>query len=152
MTSRPMELSRLRKAVALCWVEASGGFIDNDELWLTQQCLRDSEALLHAAGVGAERFFADIPEIGLMQEGIDDLVALALVCDALHYSEMMQHVGRGDFGIYAKFLWKISEDFANFCLVRDNVEPIEIHAACIGSLERSHRPHQGAFSSAVGTE
>ena len=68
---------QIEKAVALSRIESGRRLIDNDQLGLAQQGLCDSKALLHAAGVSAERFLANIPEIRLLQESIDDLVALA---------------------------------------------------------------------------
>ena len=111
VTFEPMELEQIEEAIALGRVEAGGRLVDDDELRIGEQRLGDAEALLHAAGVGAEGLLAHVPEIGLLQQGIDHLVALGLVGDAFQDGEVVQHVEGGHLRIDAELLRQIAEDF-----------------------------------------
>src|ERR1700722_668027 len=56
---------QIQKAIAFCRIKAGGRFVNNDEAGLAKQCLCDAKALLHAAGIRAERLLAKGPEVGL---------------------------------------------------------------------------------------
>ena len=98
VTSRPMEESRFRKRLRSAGSRPAVGSSTMIRRGIGEQRLRDAEALLHAAGVGGERFLADIPEIGLLEQGFDHLLALAGGGDALQDGEVVQHVEGGIFG------------------------------------------------------
>ena len=68
---------QIEKAVALGRIESGGGLVDDDQPRIGEQRLRDAEALLHAAGVGRQRLLAHVPEIRLLQQRLDHLLALA---------------------------------------------------------------------------
>ena len=59
---------QIEEAVALFGIETRGRFVDDDELRLADQRLRDAEALAHAAGISGERFLAHLPEIHLVEQ------------------------------------------------------------------------------------
>ena len=68
---------QVEEAVALLGVEARGRLVDDDQLRVADQRLRDAEALAHAAREAGERLLAHVPEVGLLQQRLDRLAALA---------------------------------------------------------------------------
>ena len=56
--------SRLWKRLRSSGIEAGGRLVDDDQLRIAEQRLRDAEALAHAAGERAELALAHVPEIG----------------------------------------------------------------------------------------
>ena len=77
VTSRPIEDSRLRKRLRSAGIEAGGRLIDDDEPRVGEQSLGDTEPLLHSAGVRGECLLADVPQVGLLQQRVDHVLALA---------------------------------------------------------------------------
>ena len=69
---------QVQEAIALGGVQAGRGLVDNDEAGIAEQRLRDAEALLHAAGIGGEGLLANVPQIGLLEQRVDHLLALGL--------------------------------------------------------------------------
>ena len=117
---------QIQKAIALGGIQSGGGLVDDDQPGIGEQCLRNAEALLHAAGIRAERLFAHLPQIGLLQQRIHHLLALSRRGNALHHRQMFQHVERGDLGIHAELLRQIAEDLADFVFLRQHVETIDV--------------------------
>ena len=66
---------QVQEAHALGRVEAGGRFVHDHQLRVAQQRDGDAEALPHAAGVAAELLLAHVPEVGLPEERLDDLLA-----------------------------------------------------------------------------
>ena len=143
---------QVEEAIALGGVEAGGRLVDDDEAGIAEQGLRDAEALLHAAGVGGERFLADVPEIGLLEQRFDHLLALACGGDALHDGEVVEHVERGHLGIDAELLRQIAEDAADLVFLAEDVDAVEVDGAGVGVLQGGDGAHQRALAGAVGTE
>ena len=142
----------IEEAIAFGGVEAGGGLVDDDELGIGEKSLRDAEALLHAAGVGAESFFAGVPEIGLVEESVDDFFALAGVGDSLHNGEVVEHVHGVHFRVDAEFLGEIAEDLADGIFLFEDVEVVEPDFAFVGILQGGDGAHEGALAGAVGAE
>ena len=140
---------QIQKAIALGRVEAGGGLVDDDQAWLAQQRLRDAEALLHAAGIGAERLLAKGPEIGLVQQRFDHLFALARVGDAFHHGKVGEHVGGGYLGINTEFLRQVAERLAYRILFFEDVDPIQKDRPAVGLLQGRDGAHQRALAGAV---
>ena len=65
---------QVAEAHALFGIEAGGGFVDDEQLGIVEQSLRDADALLHASGIAAQRAFADIGEINQVQQFVDALL------------------------------------------------------------------------------
>ena len=97
------------KAHALFGIEAGGGLVDDDEPRISQQRLRDAEALLHAAGKAAQRLVAVIPEIGLPQQRLHHVAPLLGVLDAFQRGEMRQQTFGRDLGIESELLRQDSQ-------------------------------------------
>ena len=51
---------KIAKADALFGIEARGGLINDEELRIVQERLRDADTLTHAAGISAERALRDV--------------------------------------------------------------------------------------------
>jgi hypothetical protein len=105
---------QVQEAISLLWVEAGGGFVDDDQLRVADQRLGDAESLPHAAGEPGQRLLAHIVKIGLAQQIIDDRATLVLVGEALEYGHMIQHGQRRDAWIHAEILREIAEPLAQF--------------------------------------
>lgn len=97
-----------KRPIAFGGIEASGRLIDDDQFRISQQRLRDTEALLHAAGKSAEVFPAHFKEIGLLQQHGDDFLPLLCVGEAFQNGEMIEHHFRRNFGIDAKLLRQVA--------------------------------------------
>ena len=80
---------QIEETIAFGGVEAGGGFIHDDKFGTREERLGDAETLLHAAGISSEGLFAKIPEVGLLQEAFDELLAFAAIRNALHDREMI---------------------------------------------------------------
>ena len=152
MTLRPMELRRLRKRLRSAGSRPAVGSSTMMSLGLASERLGDAEALLHAAGVGAEGFFARFPEIGLIEESVDHFFAFAGVGDSLHDGEVMKHVDGVHFRVHAEFLREVAEDLADGVFLLEDVEVVEPDFAFVGILERGDGAHERAFAGAVGAE
>jgi hypothetical protein len=139
----------IEKAVALGGIEASGGLVDDDELRIGEQRLGDAEALFHAAGVGAESFLARGPEIGLIEESIDHLVALSLIGDSFHNGEMLQHVEGGHLGINPELLGEITQYAADGGFVLEDVDAVEMDRAGVWILQGRNGAHEGGLTRTV---
>ena len=73
---------QVQEAVALFRIEAGGRLVDDDEPRIAEQRLRDAEALAHAAGERAELALAHVPQVDLLQQRFDHLVALLAAHDS----------------------------------------------------------------------
>ena len=140
---------QIQKAVALRRVEARGGLVDNDQAWLAQQRLGDAEALLHAAGIGAQRLLAKGPKIGLLQQRFDHLFALARLGDAFHHRKVRQQVDGGYLRINTEFLRQVAQRLANRVLFFQNVDPIQKDRPAVRLLQGRNGAHQRALARAV---
>jgi len=67
---------QVMKPDAFFGIEASRGFVHDDQPGIAKQGLRDAEALLHAAREPAQRLFAVLPQICLLQKSLDDVTTL----------------------------------------------------------------------------
>jgi hypothetical protein len=67
---------QIQKAVALLRIETSGRLVDDDQLRIPDQRLRDAEPLAHAAGKPGEHLLANAPQVGSMKERFDRGLAM----------------------------------------------------------------------------
>ena len=72
----PDRAQQIVKAHALFRIESGSWLVDDDQLRISQQRLRDSESLLHASRETAQRLPAVLVQIGLLQERSHDLAPL----------------------------------------------------------------------------
>ena len=140
---------QIEEAIALRRIQPRRRFVDNDQPRIAQQSLRNSETLLHAARKSRKRFLTHIPQIRLLQQGVDNRLALARRHHALHNGQMMQHVERRYLRIHSELLRQVAQDPANLIFLPKHVDAIKIDAARVGILQRGNRTHQRTFSRAV---
>ena len=140
------------EAHALFGVEAGGGLVDDDEPRIAQQRLRDAEALLHAAGIAAQRLVAMVPQVGLPQQGVDHIAPLLGVLDALQRCEVRQQRFGRDLRIQPELLRQIAEQLADFVFLPQHVDAVEARGAAVGLLQRGQRAHERGLAGAVGAE
>ena len=62
---------QIAEAHALFGIESGGGFVDDEQLRIVEQSLRDADALLHSAGIAAQRALADVGEVDQIQKFVD---------------------------------------------------------------------------------
>src|ERR1035438_5043344 len=74
---------QVEKAIALRRIETGRGLVHNNQLGVSQKSLGNAETLLHAARVGTQSFLASIPEIGVLQEHIHNLLTLTSLGDEI---------------------------------------------------------------------
>ena len=93
---------------AFLGVEASRGLVDNQELWIVQQGLRDAHALAHSAGVAAKGPFRCVREINKRNQLGN---APASVCgrNAFDRGEVVKELDRVEIRINAEVLRQIAE-------------------------------------------
>ena len=140
------------EADALFGIESGGGLVDDDEARIAEESLRNAEALLHAAGVSAERFAAVVVEIGLLEKRADDFFALVGVGDAFEDGEVVEEIFGGDFGVEAELLREVSEDAADRVFLAEDVDVAERGAAGVGFLQRGEGAHEGGLPCTVWAE
>ena len=68
---------QIEEAVALLGVEARRRLVDDDQLGVADQRLGDPEALPHSARKAGDRLVAHGPQVGLVEQRLDDALALA---------------------------------------------------------------------------
>ena len=115
-------------------VQTRRRFIDNDQLGITQQCLRDTEALAHTAGIAAQRFVAYVEEVGLLEKACDNFKPLFLVGQPLQLGEVVEHVPRRDLRINAEFLGQVAQLSAHIVFVLEYIDVAQPCAARISVL------------------
>ena len=152
MMFSPMALSRLWKRTRSSGIEAGRGLVDDDEPRISQQRLRDAEALLHAAGKAAQRLVAMVPQVGLPQQRLHHLAPLLGILDALQRSEVRQQALGRDLGIQSKLLRQIAEHLAHVVLLAQHVDAVHARGAAVGFLQRGQSAHEGGLAGAVRAE
>ena len=144
------------KARTLLRVEARGRLVDDDQLGVAEQRLRNAEALAHAAGKSAERFLAHIMQIGLAQQGVDHLAPLGAICEPLQPRQMIEQVFGADLRVDAEVLRQIAEHATHGVFVAKNVDAAghvgELRRARVGVLQGRQRSHQGRLAGAIRPE
>src|SRR5262249_2948723 len=139
---------QIEEAVALGRVEAGGGLVNDDEPGIGEEGLGDAEALLHTAGVSGEGLLANVPEVGLLEQGFHHFPALGGGGDYFEDGEVIQHVDGGELGVDAELLGKVAEELADFILLCENVDAVKNDIAGVGVLERGDGAHEGTFAGA----
>ena len=142
----------LVEAMALGRVQSRGRLVDDDDLRVAEQRLRDAEALPHAAGVGRDRALARIVEIGLLQQGVNLLAPQFGGADALEHREVIEQVLRRDARVDAELLRQIAEHAADRERVGNDVGAVEGDATGGRLLQGGDDPHQRRFAGAVRPE
>ncbi len=133
---------QVQEAIALLRVESGGRLIHDHQSRAADQCLGDAEPLAHAAGESAEPAFTHVPQVHLMQQRLDQRLALAACNNALEHGEMLEHRLGGDPRINPEFLRQIAEQASRRRLVGQHIEVVQANAAGIRILQRRDGAHQ----------
>ena len=92
---------------------------------------------------------AMVPQIGLVEEGFNQCLALSLVGNALQHGHMVEHIHRGDARINAEILRQIAKPFPQLLRLGKYIEIAEPDRAIGGGLQRRDGAHQSRFASAI---
>jgi hypothetical protein len=142
---------KIAKTDALFGIEAGGGFIDDEELGIVEERLRDADALAHAAGIAAERALGGVGEI-YEREEFGDAPAGSRSGDAFYSGEIVEEFDGAEIGVDAEVLWKIAEDGAKSVGMAGDVGVVPEDAA-IGRLrDGGEDAHESGFAGAIGAE
>ena len=81
-----------QRSRSLTGVEARCWLVNNNEFWLSDQCLGDTKPLFHATGESIDRLLSDIVEVGLLQQVRNQFLAFLPVGDAFQHRHVVEHV------------------------------------------------------------
>src|SRR5580704_3675355 len=84
----PDDAQQVVKSHSLLRIEAGSGFVHNNQARISQQRLRNAEALLHASGETSQRLITMLEEVRLLEQGLHNLTTLLRVGDSLQGSEV----------------------------------------------------------------
>lgn len=98
---------QVEEVVVFFWVQVGGGFIDDYQVWVVEQCLGDIEVLVYVVGVGVQFVFVCVLQVYLLQQVVYYFVVLVFVGDVFEYGEVFQQIQCVDFGVYVEILWQI---------------------------------------------
>jgi hypothetical protein len=88
-------------------IQARCRFIHDDQLWIAKERLSDTKSLLHAAGELIDAALTNIPQVGVNQQTLDDLLSLRAV-DPFN-AQMQEHRFRRRPRIGAEFLGQVTQ-------------------------------------------
>ncbi len=145
----PDRAQQIMETHPLFGIETGRRLIHDNQPGIAEQGLRDSEALLHAAGKAAQRLAPMLIKVGLLQQSFHRLAAFLGVGDALERGKLAQQIFRRDLGIQAEFLGQIAQHPAHRILLLEDVNLPQHGAAAIGFLQGSQGSHQGGLARAV---
>ena len=143
---------QVEEAVALFGVEACGGLIDDDQAGVANQGLGDAETLAHAAGEAGDGLLAHGPQIGLVEQRLDRLLAILRVGDALEHGHVVEHVVGRHPRIDAEVLRQIAQRPAQLFRVLEHVDGAEADVSGGRRLQCRDRAHQGRLAGPVGAQ
>ena len=112
----------VEEAHALGGVESCRGLVDDDERGAAEERDGDPEALAHAAGVSAQPLAANVPEIGLPQQPVDDAAAFGSVGEAFEHREVVEQPLGAHARVHAELLRQVAEGAAHAVLFAHYVD------------------------------
>ena len=136
----------------LLGIEAGGRLVDDDQLRIAQECLRDTEAPAHAAREGAELAPPDVVEVGHSQKPFDDFAPLPGGNQSLQHGEVVQQRLGRDSRVDAHLLRQVAQDLAHLVFLVEHVEVVKEEAPRVDALQRGDGPHQRRLPGSVGSE
>ena len=140
------------EAVALAGIKTGRGLVHDDELRLTDERLRDAEALLHAAAEAGDPALTVLPQVHLLQEGLHQRLALAVVHHALQQGDVVQHVVRAHPRVHPELLRQVAEHLAHLVFLAEHIDLAEHHRSAVRLLQGGQDAHQGALARTVGPQ
>ena len=142
---------KIAEADALFGIETGGGLVDDEELRIVEERLRDADALAHAAGIAAERALGDVSEI-YEREEFRDAPAGSGGGDAFHGGEIVEEFDGAKIGVDAEVLRKVAEDGAKSVGIASNVGVVPEDAAGGGLRDGGEDAHESGFAGTVRAE
>src|SRR5687767_2904895 len=145
------------EAEPLLRIEAGGRLVDDDQLRIAKECLRDPEAPAHAAREAAELTQPNVVEVGHSQKPCDDFTPLAGGNESLQHGEVVQQRLGRDSRVDAHLLRQVAQDLAHLGFLVEHIESfanlapssarrvsrgVEIDAPRVDALQRGDGPHQ----------
>ena len=103
-------------------------------------------------GKSAEPAFAHVPQVHLLQQRLDQRLALAARNDTLEYREVLEHRLSRDPRIHSESLWQIAEQASGRRLVGQHVEFVQADAAGVRVLQRRDGAHESRLAGAIRAE
>ncbi len=140
---------QVAEAHALGGVEACCRLIDNQQLRVVEQRLRNADTLLHAAGIGGQPAIGHLLHLHNFQHLIDAPVRDGLG-QPLHRGQIAQKLPPGEFGIDAELLGKIAQHLPQRLTMGADVLPVPVDGPLAGLQQRRNHAHQGRFACAIG--
>ena len=140
------------EAVALLRIEAGGGFVHDDQLRLADERLRDPKALAHPAGKARDSLLANRPQVDLLQQRFDGVLAGTGGGDAFQDRQMVQQIVGGNPRIDIEVLGQVTEEGAQLFRFAHHVNLTKADASGGRRLQRGDAPHQRGLPGAVGAE
>ena len=148
----PSSLNRLRNRTRSAGSSPAVGSSTIISCRIAQQRHGDAKALPHAAGVAAELLLADVPQVRLPEQRLDDFFARPAIGDALQHREVIEQALRAHFRIHAKLLRQVTERLADLVLLADDVDVAEGDGPAVRLLQRGEHAHQRGLAGAIGAE
>jgi hypothetical protein len=105
-----------------------------------------------ATGVAAKLLLADVPQVCLPEEDLDDFLARPPIGDALQHREVIEQALRAHFRIHAKLLRQVTEGLADLVFLADDVDAAESNGPAVRLLQRGQHAHQRGLAGPIGAE
>jgi len=123
-------------------VKTDGGFVQNDDLWLSQKCLCDPDSLAITLGERANQPITHILNARALH-GAVDLLPKLFSAQPLCLAYKGQILLRCLVWIQRRLLWEIADQLFGRLRLLQNVKAADLHGAvCRGKASR-HNVHRG---------
>ena len=136
---------------ALCRVKSACRLVKNEDFRVVYECLRNADALTHAAGIGLELFAGDLGKAGQLKK-LAALFLRLIFGKSLERGEIHQKIPTGEVRIIAEVLRQIAEHIAVALAEADDIFAVEAYAAAARSEHRAYHAHERCFARAVRAE
>ena len=118
---------------------------------IIEQGLGDADALLHPAGIAAQRALANVGEIYKVQEFVDAFLRRGCV-EALDGGEVLEEFDRIEIGIHAEVLREVAESRTQSVGVGGQIGVVPYDAAFCGARDGGQDGHQRGLARTVRTQ
>jgi hypothetical protein len=146
---------QLRKQVAeahaLFGIEAGRRLVDDQELGIVQQRLCDTNSLLHASRIAAQRTFARLQQIDHREQLIDSPARRSAV-EALGGRQIFQELHGIQIGINPEILWQVAQYGAQAVRRTRCVDPVPSDRSLGSSGDGCQNAHQCGLTGPVWPE
>ncbi len=140
------------EADPLLGIEAGGGLVDNDQLRIAGERLRDPEPLLHTAGVPFHLALCGVGQVDPLQQLGRELLQPLGSLHTLEHQQVAQHRLAAQVRVEAEVLGQVAELAANAAGIGDDVLAVERDSPGGGLQQPRDDAHQRGLAGAVGAE